>query len=181
MDVRESIRVRRATEADVPGIRAVLAETWRDTYGSFLPPEAIERATAAWHTPRVLTAELARASTFAAVAEDDTGIVGVVSARGRPRVVEIARLYVRPPAQRRGIGGRLLGAALAAFPDRVSARLEVEAQNAKGRAFYARAGFAAVAERSVEVAGTALRLIVMERGLARDAPTAETSVDRVTP
>ncbi|MBW6454532.1 MAG: hypothetical protein K0A98_01485 [Trueperaceae bacterium] len=80
--------VRRATEADIPGIRAVLAETWRDTYGAFLPPEAIERAIAAWHTPRVLAAELARVSTFAAVAEDEAGIVGVVTARGRPQVVE---------------------------------------------------------------------------------------------
>jgi ribosomal protein S18 acetylase RimI-like enzyme len=69
---------------------------------------------------------------------------------------------VRPGAQRRGTGGRLLAAALAAFPDRARARLEVEAQNAKGRAFYAKAGFVAVGERSVEVSGTPLRLIVME-------------------
>ena len=155
-------RVRRATEADIPGIRAVLAETWRDTYGAFLPLEAIERAIAAWHTPRVLAAELARASTFVAVAEDDAGIVGVVTARGRPEVVEIARLYVRPGAQRRGTGGRLLAAALAAFPGRARARLEVEAQNAKGRAFYVKEGFVAVGERSVEVSGTVLRLVVME-------------------
>jgi len=155
-------RVRRATEADIPGIRAVLAETWRDTYGSFLPLEAIERAIAAWHTPRVLAAELARASTFAAVAEDDDGIAGVVTARGRPEVIEIARLYVRPGAQRCGTGGRLLAAALAAFPGRKRARLEVEAQNAKRRTFYAKEGFVAVSERSVEVSGTPLRLIVME-------------------
>ena len=157
-------RVRRATEADIPGIRAVLGETWRDTYGAFLPLEAIERATAAWHPPRVLAAELARANTFMGVAEDETGVVGMVTARGRPEVVEIARLYVRPGAQRRGTGGRLLAAALAAFPGRARARLEVEAQNRKGRAFYAKAGFVAVGERSVEVSGTPLRLIVMERG-----------------
>ena len=157
-------RVRRATEADIPGIRAVLAETWRDTYGAFLPLEAIERATAAWHAPRVLAAELARANTFTGVAEDGTGVVGMVTARGRLEVVEIARLYVRPCAQRRGTGGRLLAAALAAFPGRTRARLEVEAQNPKGRAFYAKEGFVAVGERSVEVTGTPLRLIVMERG-----------------
>jgi len=79
-------------------------------------------------------------------------------------VVEIARLYVRPGAQRRGTGGRLLAAALAAFPGRTRARLEVEAQNPKGRAFYAKEGFVVVGERSVEVSGASLRLIVMERG-----------------
>jgi len=156
-------RVRRATEADIPGIRALLAETWRDTYGAFIPVESIERATAAWHAPRVLAAELARAGTFTGVAEDASGVVGMVTARGRPEVVEIARLYVRPGAQRRGLGGRLLAAALAAFPDRARARLEVEAQNPKGRAFYLKEGFVAAGERSVEVSGTALRLIVMER------------------
>ncbi len=157
-------RVRRAMKADIPGIRAVLAETWRDTYGAFIPLEAIERATAAWHAPHVLAAELARAGTFTGVVEDGTGVVGMVTARLRTEVVEIARLYVRPGAQRRGLGGRLLAAALAAFPDRARARLEVEAQNPKGRAFYAKAGFVEVGERSVEVSGTALRLIVMERG-----------------
>lgn len=156
--------MRRATEADIPGIRAVLAETWRDTYGAFLPLDAIERATAEWHAPRVLAAELARTGTFTGVAVDESGVVGVVTARGRPEVVEIARLYVRPCAQRRGIGGRLLAAALRAFPGRTRVRLEVEAQNPKGRAFYAKAGFVAVRERSVEVSGTSLRLIVMERG-----------------
>ncbi|MFU8889348.1 MAG: GNAT family N-acetyltransferase [Trueperaceae bacterium] len=162
-------RVRRATEADIPGIRAVLAETWRDTYGAFLPLEAIERATAAWHAPRVLAAELARANTFTGVAEDESGVVGMVTARGRPEVVEVARLYVRPGAQRCGTGGRLLAAALAAFPGRTRARLEVEAENAKGRAFYLKAGFVAVEERSVEVSGTALRLIVMESSLGTAA------------
>ena len=37
-------QVRRVTEAGIPGIRAVLVDTWRDTYGTFLPLEVIERA-----------------------------------------------------------------------------------------------------------------------------------------
>jgi ribosomal protein S18 acetylase RimI-like enzyme len=159
----EELRVRRALEADIDGIRAVLAATWRDTYGAFVPLEAIERATAAWHAPNVLAAELARPATFSGVAEVEAGIVGMVTAHARPDAVEIARLYVHPAAQRRGIGGRLLAAALAAFPNLAVARLEVEAQNPKGRAFYAREGFEQVGEREVEAFGTTLRVIVMER------------------
>lgn len=34
--------VRLATVDDVPGIRAVLAVTWRDTYGAFVLLEAFE-------------------------------------------------------------------------------------------------------------------------------------------
>jgi ribosomal protein S18 acetylase RimI-like enzyme len=158
--------VRRATVDDVPGIRAVLAVTWRDTYGGFVPLAAIERAHALWHTPEVLVAELARATTFMGVAEDEGVVVGMVTAHGRPDAVEIARLYVEPAAQRRGLGARLLEDAVAAFPGVVRVRLAVEAQNPKGRAFYERAGFVATGEQTVEAFGTALRVIVMERGEA---------------
>jgi ribosomal protein S18 acetylase RimI-like enzyme len=161
--VVEEARVRRARDEDVAGMRALLSITWRDTYGAFMPPEAIERATAEWHALHVLAAELARPDTFSAVAEGETGIVGMVTAHERPDAVEIARLYVQPGAQRRGIGGRLLAAALSAFPDQVAARLEVEALNPKGRAFYAREGFVPVGERTLEVFGTTLLLVVMER------------------
>jgi diamine N-acetyltransferase len=157
------VLVRRATEADIPHIRAVLAATWRDTYGAFVPIDAIERTTAAWHAPPVLVAELANPSTYTAVAEDASGIVGMVTAHDRTDAVEITRLYVLPGTQRRGIGGRLLALALAAFPTRTLAWLGVEKQNPKGRAFYTKAGFVAVREQSVEAFGTTLQLIVMER------------------
>ena len=157
------VEIRRATKADIPGIRAALANTWRDTYGAFVPLEAIERTTAAWHAPAVLAAELVDPSTFMAVAEDASGIVGMVTAHDRTDAVEITRLYVLPGTQRRGIGGRLLVVALAAFPTRTLAWLGVEKQNPKGRAFYVKAGFVAVREQSVEAFGTTLRLIIMER------------------
>ena len=155
--------VRRATVDDVPAIRSVLAVTWRDTYGAFVPLEAIERTTAVWHAPEALAAELADSTTYTGVAVDQSGVVGMVTAHGRPDAVDIARLYVHPAAQRRGIGARLLTSALSAFPDVPRARLEVEAQNPKGRAFYAQAGFVPVAERTVEAFGVSLRVIVMER------------------
>lgn len=157
------VEFRHATLADIPGIRAVLANTWRDTYGAFVPLEAIERTIAAWHAPPVLAAELANPATFTAVAQDASGIVGMVTAHDRTDALEITRLYVLPGAQRRGIGGRLLEMALAAFPMRTLARLGVEKQNPKGRAFYEKAGFVAAREQSVEAFGTTLQLIVMER------------------
>ncbi len=164
--------VRRATEADIPGIRAVLATTWRDTYQAFVPLEAIEQTTAAWHAPSVLAAELASATTFTAVAEDESGLVGMVTAHERADAVAIARLYVLPSAQRRGIGRRLLADAIAAFPAQALVWLGVEEQNAKGRAFYAKEGFVAVRRQSVEAFGTTLR-VVMER---RPGAVADSSI-----
>ena len=52
------IIVRHATVDDVPGIRVVLAITWRDTYGAFVPLEAIERTTAVWHAPEAFGTSL---------------------------------------------------------------------------------------------------------------------------
>ena len=161
--VKQEPLVRPATEADIPGIRAVLAVTWRDTYSAFVPLEAIERTTAAWHAPSVLAAELQSPTTFTAVAEDDSGLVGMVTAHERAGGVEIARLYVLPGTQRRGIGRRLLATAIAAFPAKAMVSLEVEEQNWKGRAFYAKEGFVPVREQVVEAFGTTLRVVVMER------------------
>jgi ribosomal protein S18 acetylase RimI-like enzyme len=164
--------VRRATSADVPALQALLAVTWRDTYGAFAPLAAIERTTAAWHAPHVLEAELARPTTFTGVAEDaEVGMAGMVTAHAGHEVLEIARLYVRPDAQRRGHGGRLLATARAAYPDLTHVRLEVEAQNPKGRTFYRKVGFVETGERTVEAFGIALRLVSMElRGGATVGP-----------
>lgn len=165
--------VRRASVDDVPGIRAVLALTWRDTYAAFASAEAIERTTAVWHAPEVLEAELARHTTFTGVAEIERVVVGMVTAHEHADAVDIARLYVHPAAQRRGLGTRLLALALSMFPDASRARLEVEARNPKGRAFYATQGFVAVAERTIEAFGTSLRVIVMEMDMTTSASVSQ--------
>jgi ribosomal protein S18 acetylase RimI-like enzyme len=166
--VKSEPLVRRATHPDIPAIRAVLAQTWRDTYGGHVPLEAIERTAAAWHAPPVLATELVSPTTFTAVAEDASGVVAVVTAHDRGDSVEIARLYVLPGAQRRGIGGRLLAAALAAFPARHRARLSVEEQNEGARAFYLEKGFEPVSEQVVDMFEMTVRTIVLERAAATD-------------
>ena len=51
-----------------------------------------------------------------------------------------------PSFQRRGIGSALLDAAIARHPRAESIRLEVQADNPKGVAFYRREGFQPVGE-----------------------------------
>jgi ribosomal protein S18 acetylase RimI-like enzyme len=65
-------------------------------------------------------------------------------------VLTISRLYVAPGRQRQGIGKRLLDAAIARHPNCDTIRLVVEAENAKGIAFYEREGFSTVGEAVVE-------------------------------
>src|SRR5689334_7542887 len=110
------ICIDRARVEDVPAIKSVLATTWRDTYSSFLPEECISTATSKWHSPKLLEAEIGRASTYAGVARDSAaGVVGMVTAHSHDELLVIARLYILPAFQRRGIGEKLIEESCRAF------------------------------------------------------------------
>lgn len=66
-------------------------------------------------------------------------VQGLLTLRG----AEIERLYVDPPAQRRGVGSALLARARELSPGRLS--LYTHRRNERARRFYERHGFAAVA------------------------------------
>lgn len=162
--VSQMVDIRRARKEDVPGIKNVLAVTWRDTYSTFLSEASIARVTAEWHSPGILEAEITRPSTYIGVATSaPTGIVGVISAHSQGEVLFVARIYVLPGFQRRGIGARMMNEARLAFPQTRRFRLAVEEQNPKGRAFYRKLGFREVEVRADDVAGTKLNLVVMEK------------------
>lgn len=71
----------------------------------------------------------------------------------------LSRLYVLPAWQRRGVGARMLSAVLERHPGTARMRLNVEAGNGKGVAFYRRHGFTMVGERAEE----GLRHLQMEK------------------
>ncbi len=156
--------IRRAEKDDIQGIKTVLAVTWRDTYSTFLSQASIAKATTEWHSPRVLEAEIDRPSTYIGVATSGPNeIVGMISAHSRDDVLFVARMYVLPDFQRQGIGERMMNEACRAFPQTQRLRLDVEEQNAKGKAFYRKLRFREVETRVDDVAGTKLNLVVMEK------------------
>jgi ribosomal protein S18 acetylase RimI-like enzyme len=160
------VDIRRAEKVDIPGIKAVLAVTWRDTYSTFLSEASIAKVTAEWHSPGILGSEIDRPSTYIGVATSAPNqIVGMISAHSQREVLFVARMYVLPDFQRQGIGERMMNEACRAFPLTQRLRLDVEEQNPKGRAFYRKLGFTAVETRVDDVAGTKLNLIVMERSI----------------
>jgi ribosomal protein S18 acetylase RimI-like enzyme len=80
--------------------------------------------------------------------------------------LDLGQLYVLPRAQGRGIGTRLLGRLLGAFPQATSVRLEVEPRNTRAIAFYRRAGFELVGAGSDCCGGgSAIAHVVMEKRL----------------
>ena len=162
-----TINIQPAEADEVEAIKKVLSETWKDTYSPFLPADVIQKVTALWHSPETLDAEIENDGVFFHVAKDDQGaIVGLLTA-GRPsdEIVSIGRLYVLPGSQRQGIGGKLLGACVAAFPGARKLVLEVEAQNDKGLAFYRKQGFREISRKEEELEGIALTVVEMEKQL----------------
>jgi ribosomal protein S18 acetylase RimI-like enzyme len=158
------VKIRPAATEDIPGIKSVLAVTWRDTYSSFLSEDSIATVTAEWHSPSVLQAEIDSPTTFLGVATHAaSGIVGMITAHSQGDLLFVGRLYVLPDFQRQSIGRRMMDEAYRAFPETQRVRLNVEEQNAKGRAFYRKVGFREVGVQIRDVGGTTLSSVVMEK------------------
>lgn len=139
--------IRPATEADLPGVRACLVETWHATYDPIFGAAEVTAITNDWHSIEALRANLQVPESVFLVAGDAAAITGTVSARMlEPGLVRLGRLYVLPSAQRRGLGAALLGAVTAAFPNLRCLRLEVEPRNLSAIAFYEAQGFMCTGE-----------------------------------
>lgn len=146
-----TIAIRPAEPDDLEAVRALLAETWHDTYDPLFGADWVSEVSGRWHKVEHLRAQLDVPGTSCLVAAEGGRILGHILADARkPPLLVIARLYVLPADQRRGIGGRLVDAVLAAHPGCERLRLDVEARNAKGLAFYHRAGFREVDRRVIE-------------------------------
>jgi ribosomal protein S18 acetylase RimI-like enzyme len=158
-------KIERAAMHDVLSIKQLLRETWHDTYASLLPKAAIEIVTTHWHAPALLAEQIQSPDIYFAIARVGGVVAGVITARKQDDAIVVARLYVRPQHQRRGIGRELLESAYRVFSDAQKARLTVEADNRKGVAFYTKQGFREVARSSEEIAGAHLENVVMERPL----------------
>jgi GNAT superfamily N-acetyltransferase len=148
------VAIRRAAPADARAIAAVHVTSWQVAYRGIVPDEvldalSVEGRERGWRERLGRPDELHR---LTLVAERDGAVAGFcsIAAPSRDddageRTAEVAALYVEPAQWRTGVGRALLGAALDAlradgFAD---ATLWVLADNARGRAFYERVGFAA--------------------------------------
>ena len=160
------VLIRPATPDDLSGVRALLVETWHDTYDALIGAVRVTEITNSWHSVENLARQLDIADTSFLVAEEDEAIIGHAFANARtPPVLVIARLYVRPDRQRRGIGASLIASAMARHRGTEVMRLEVEAENGKGLSFYRREGFQEVGRSVTE----GIDHIAMEKRLTRGA------------
>jgi ribosomal-protein-alanine N-acetyltransferase len=131
MDAR--YRVRAAVPSDVGALVAIERRAFSDPWSEASFREAL---TSSW--------------SFGLVAEGPRGIAGYLIGREVAGTGEVLNLAVAPDSRRRGIGGALLGAGLAAFRRRRvdEVFLEVRESNIEAQALYLGHGFRPVGQRA---------------------------------
>ncbi|AVX04475.1 hypothetical protein MXMO3_01951 [Maritalea myrionectae] len=135
--------IRRTRADDVSGLKAMLQQVWHQTYAPFLGRARVDQLTTMWHTPEKQAAETTAENCVSLVAENIDDIVGhaLVADEGEGHL-HLRRLYLQATYHGHGVGAQLLNAALSAFPQGRSVRLEVYENNARAVAFYRAQGFA---------------------------------------
>jgi L-amino acid N-acyltransferase YncA len=149
-----AVAIRRAAPADARAIAAVHVSSWQVAYRGMVPDAvldglSVDRGELGW---RGRLGRPADGGSFTLVAERDGAVAGFcsVAAPSRDddageRTAEVAAIYVEPAQWWTGAGGALLREALDAL--RADGWREVTLwvleDNARGRAFYERLGFAA--------------------------------------
>ncbi|MGL4440809.1 MAG: GNAT family N-acetyltransferase [Bosea sp. (in: a-proteobacteria)] len=137
-----TVTIRRATPSDLPMIRALLVETWHDTYDPIYGAARVTEITGNWHSISNLAAQLEVPNTVFLVAEVGEKIVGTSKATlSQDGTMVLSRLYVLPTMQRHGVGGKLFGVTVALAGHPATVTLEVEPLNARAIAFYQKLGF----------------------------------------
>jgi ribosomal protein S18 acetylase RimI-like enzyme len=133
-------------------LRELLRICWTDTYTDILPDAVIRTAIETWQSKEAVSSGLSNPSVYYAGYFQNGALGGMVAARMvDDSTVRIAQLYVHPEHQRKGIGRKLMDAAVGHFDKAMTVTLEVEEGNSKGVAFYRKYGFDYPGKTTVKV------------------------------
>lgn len=158
--------VRTASLRDLDAVRALVAETWHDTYDAIYGSERVTDVIAEQYNPKRLKAWLDEPGSEFLVADDGKTIAGMAfaSAVEGGREVIWQQLLVRPALQGRGIGTLLLDEIESSFPEAERFRLNVENANSKAVAFYLSHAYVVVSQSDNEAPeDMAIATMVMEK------------------
>jgi GNAT superfamily N-acetyltransferase len=150
----EAIRIRPATEGDIPLLRELADRIWHACYPGMITVEQIRHMLAWMYAPERIAEELRRGVRWAVV--EATAPIGYLAhERDADGVVHLHKLYLDLAWQGRGVGQRML-AHVSEHARREGARsieLRVNRGNARALAAYARAGFRIERSAVTEIGG----------------------------
>lgn len=154
--------LREASPADTAALSRLATEAFIAKFGMLYRPEDLSAFLAENLSEAAIAAELANPDRVYRLAEADGVLLGYCKigltcgfpeqARGQ-RVMELKQLYTAPEATGKGIGGALMDWAMAQFQARGAdeVQISVYAENYGAHRFYARYGFAKVADITFRV------------------------------
>lgn len=156
------LRLRSPTEADIPALSALGCESFVDKFGHMYRPEDLAAFLDGTHSPAAVAGELANPERRYRLAEIGGALAGycklavpstLAEHDDARRPIEIKQLYTAPGMTGQGIGAALMDWAQAeARAYRADAvQLSVWSGNEGAQRFYARYGFAKVADITFEV------------------------------
>ena len=137
---------------DVPGPVPVDGVTVREMHTDDLPAVAVLDASAfmpLWQNPLDALEKALPQATSATVVEDAQGLIGYQISTANPFGAHLARLAVRPDAQRKGLGSLIVTDLIRRLMDKGIARLTVNTQsdNLASLALYKKRGFVLTGEK----------------------------------
>jgi ribosomal protein S18 acetylase RimI-like enzyme len=160
------VRVEHATIADYDAIWRVMSETWEVTYSRHFTPGQLIEARRVLLDALPLESALVDPGLLFLLAWDKSTLLGFVAARALPSGdLYVLRLYVLPAYHRRGLGTMLMKGVLASYPDAQTIRLDVDAGNQTGLAFWTNHGFRETGRKQARVTGVTISLIEMAKPL----------------
>jgi ribosomal protein S18 acetylase RimI-like enzyme len=166
---RMDYTIRLATRADVPAIARVARTTWGATYAHSIAPHNLRQVLERSYGVEALSEAIAAESGWFFVAAWAALLVGFAQfLRRADGQGELARIYVLPRHQRRGIGRAFLAAGVQAMEAAGvhACYVSAEVDNAPALAFYQRFGFRLDREYANFLGDQILRLVELRTSLA---------------
>lgn len=171
-----NLTIRRARPGDEAALAIVGAASFLESYAGVVDGQGIIRHCQERHTPQVYASALADPAHALWLAEMAPGAAPVgylhlappdLPVQTGPGDIEIKRIYVLSRLHGTGLGRRLIETALTHARDAEMRNivLGVYKGNARALAFYGRAGFEALGERSFDVGGSVYCDWVMGRSV----------------
>lgn len=160
--------VRSASPRDVDAVHAILAASWRETYGAVLGREHLDHLIATVHSPARILEKINRPDGEFLVSDNGGALGGFAFATqsGEGTTVHLDHIHVAPGLHRNGIGRDLFAEIETCFPGAKRLTLEVATENHRAIAFYEAHGMAVTGQKSAEDDQYGIACLMMEKALA---------------
>jgi len=155
-----------ATASDIPSLIALAHETWMKTYTGLVPKEQIVYMLDRFYEPGLLKQQMEDPAHVITLAKEANVLWGYAHLLEQEDSMKLSKLYVKPDAQGKGIGGSLLKAMETEARQRGFQRIELCVNRGNpARYFYEKSGFQVVREADFPVGPYWMNDYVMQKDL----------------